>query len=211
LLTEATDLGRFRRHDGLFDARNAYREFRTLDRIFVNCSRIQRYPKDHETGVSAAFEFFDLLPSILDSKPPRPREVWDALLNPVRAESILADAFSSAPAPIREYLVERTRAVLECLRSETLDAVVPGRRTARGVLVGDKRRQPVPDDIYVAQLYHALRNTHHGYELDSRRQRSLLDSNSGHLSACFPELVVLYVLALAADPVPALRGDWLTV
>jgi hypothetical protein len=40
-------------------------------------------------------------------------------------------------------------------------------------------------------------------------QRDVLDSNSGHMSVAFPELVVLYVLALAADPTSALSGDWI--
>jgi hypothetical protein len=207
LLTEATDLGRFRLDDGLLDARNTYRELRTLDRIFVNCVRIQVHPRDHATRVGAAFEFFDLLPGILDHRV-RAWEVWEALLNPDRAEKILTAAFASAPKPIAEHLVSRAAAVLECLRGETLEAVVPGRRVERGVLVGDKTGPPIPDDVYVAKLYHALRNTHHGYQLLAAEQRDLLDSTSGHISACFPELVVLYVLALAADPVLALSGDW---
>jgi hypothetical protein len=208
LLTEATDLGRYRLADGLFDARNAYREFRTLDRIFLNCARIQARPGDHPTRISAAFEFFDLLPNILD-RHVTPREVWRTLLDPGRAREILTASFAAAPKPIADHLVTRTEAVLECLRRETLEAVVPGRRVNDGVLVGDKTDPPLSDDAYVARLYHALRNTHHGYQLLAPEQRDILDSTSGHISVAFPELVVLYVLALTADPVPALSGDWI--
>jgi hypothetical protein len=208
LLTEVTDLGRYRLDDGLLDARNAYRELRTLDRIFLNCIRIQTRPREHPTRVAAAFEFFDLLPNILD-RPVTPREVWRALLNPDRARSILNASFAAAPEPIAKHLATRTDAALDCLRAETLDAVVPGRNVDDGVLVGDKNEAAVSDDEYVARLYHALRNTHHGYQLLAREQRDILDSSSGHISVAFPELVVLYVLALTADPVRALSGDWL--
>jgi hypothetical protein len=87
-------------------------------------------------------------------------------------------------------------------------AVVPERASARGVLVGNGA-PPVQPDIYVAKLLHQLRNTHHGYELTYRNQRDLLDSHTGHISVAFPELVVLYVLALVADPSAALGGHWL--
>jgi hypothetical protein len=92
---------------------------------------------------------------------------------------------------------------------ETLEAVLPGRRVDDGVLVGNKSNSPVSEDEYVARLYHALCNTHHGYQLMRIEQRDVLDSNSGHMSVAFPELVVLYVLALAADPTSALSGDWI--
>ena len=207
LLTEATDLGRYRLGDGLLDARNMYRELRTLDRVFVNCARIQAHPTDHPTRVSAGFEFFDLLPSIIDRRF-TPREVWGALLDPEHAEAILTAAFSGAPKAIADVLVERSTAVLDRLRNETLEAVVPDRRVDGGVLVGDKANSPVPDDTYVARVYHALRNTHHGYQLFAPEQRDMLDSTSGHISVAFPELAVLYVLALAADPVGALSGGW---
>ncbi len=65
LFTEVTDLGRYRDDDGLLDARNAYRELRTLDRIIGNCVRIQANTEDHVGRVAAAFEFFDLFPNLL--------------------------------------------------------------------------------------------------------------------------------------------------
>ena len=39
LLTEVTGLGRYRTREGAFDARNAYREIRTLDRVSARRSR----------------------------------------------------------------------------------------------------------------------------------------------------------------------------
>ncbi len=75
--------------------------------------------------------------------------------------------------------------------------------------MGNKSAPPVAGDEYVARLYHALRNTHHGYQLERQQQLDILDSSGGHISAAFPELVVLYVLAMTADPVAALSGSWL--
>ncbi len=53
-----------------------------------------------------------------------------------------------------------------------------------------------------------LRNTHHGYELEAPKKRELLAVHTGHISQAFPELVVLYILALLSEPDKALRGDW---
>ncbi len=66
LFTEVTDLGRYRRADGTLDAGNAYREPPSLDRILSNCVRIQSRPDDDHAQAAVAFEFFDLLPNILD-------------------------------------------------------------------------------------------------------------------------------------------------
>jgi hypothetical protein len=207
LLTEATDLGRYRDADGVLDARNAYRELRTLDRIFLNCGRIQSRPDDHVGRVSAAFEFFDLLPSILPERI-GPTQIYGTLLHPDRVEAILGKAFSHAPSHVKAHLTERTAQVVAHIRQETLETVVPGRRTDSGVLVGSKQTPPVPPDEYVAKLFHQLRNTHHGYELDAPSQRDLLDSHTGHIAYGFPELVVLLTVALIADPETGLAGGW---
>jgi hypothetical protein len=207
LLTEVTDLGRYRTDAGLFDARNAYREIRTLDRVFINCAWIQAHPEDHIGRTALGFEFFDLLPTLLDRKV-KAKRVFETLLNPAKAQSILEAAFTGAPDSIRDHLVTRAHAVTAQLRDETLDTVIPGREAGGGVLVGDKAADPVATDEYVAKLYHQLRNTHHGYELDAQAKRDLLDSHTGHIAVGFPELSVLYTLALAADPQRALSGEW---
>lgn len=207
LLTEATDLGRYRAEDWLFDARNAYRELRTLDRIIANCIRIQANAEDHVGRIAAAFEFFDLLPNLLVGDV-APRKIWASLADPSRALKIFDAAFARTPDAIRSVLRDRAALVADTLRAETMAAVVPERASARGVLVGNGA-PPVQPDIYVAKLLHQLRNTHHGYELTYQNQRDLLDSHTGHISVAFPELVVLYVLALVADPSAALGGDWL--
>jgi len=207
LLTEVTDLGRYRDADGRLDARNAYREIRTLDRMFLNCARIQSRPDDHVGRVSAAFEFFDLVPSILPVEVGA-GQVYETLMHPTRVEAILREAFAQAPAQVCAHLRERTAQVVAHIREETLETVVPGRRVDTGVLVGDKQRSAMPPDDYVAKLFHQLRNTHHGYELDRHWKRDLLDSHSGHIAYGFPELVVLLTVALVADSESALSGSW---
>ena len=207
LMTEATDLGRYRREDGLLDARNAYRELRTLDRIISNCVRIQANAEDHVGRVAAAFEFFDLLPNLLPQIA-APKHVWGSLANPRSARKTFEAAFASAPDAIQAVLLDRAATVTDTLRDETIDTVVPGRTRVGGVVVGANSR-PIHADDYVPKLLHQLRNTHHGYELESQGQRDTLDSHTGHISVAFPELVVLYVLAMLADPVAALNGDWI--
>jgi hypothetical protein len=39
-------------------------------------------------------------------------------------------------------------------------------------------------------------------------KRELLNLHTGHISQAFPELVVLYVPAILADPQVALAGSW---
>jgi hypothetical protein len=207
LLTEATDLGRYRAADGLLDARNAYRELRTLDRIIGNCVRIQANAEDHIGRVAAAFEFFDLLPNLLPHEVD-PKRIWTALADPGAAAKTLRAAFADVPAPIRSVLIERADKVTAKLRDETIQTVVPGRMTKGAVQIGHKRK-PMQPNPYVAKLLHQLRNTHHGYELKEEAQRDLLDTHTGHISVAFPELVVLYVLAMVADPASALDGLWI--
>jgi hypothetical protein len=207
LFTEATDLGRYRAADGVLDARNAYRELRTLDRILANCVRIQADVRDHVGRVGAAFEFFDLLPNLLPQEVD-PKRVWTALAEPRAAAKTLRAAFENVPAPIKSVLVERAEKVTATLRDETIQTVVPGRVSKGAVHVGVKRK-PMQPNPYVAKVMHQLRNTHHGYELKEQGQRDLLDTHTGHISVAFPELVVLYVLAMAAAPAAALDGLWI--
>lgn len=207
LLTEATDLGRYRTDDGLLDARNAYRELRTLDRIIGNCVRIQADVQDHVGRVSAAFEFFDLLPNVLPQEV-EARRIWAALGDPSAAAKTLWAAFAGVPEPIKSVLSDRAEAVTQKLGEETIQTVVPGRVIKGAVHVGHKRK-PMQPNPYVAKILHQLRNTHHGYELKEQRQRDLLDTHTGHISVAFPELVVLYVLAMLADPAWALDGGWI--
>ena len=207
LLTEVTDLGRYRTETGLLDGRHAYPEIRTLDRIFINSAWIQAHPEDHVGRETLAFEFFDLLPRLIDQQVGA-RKVFETLINGAKAQSILEAAFAGAPPPIRDHLVARAQAVTDQLRDETLATVIPGRETDEGVLVGDKATDPIPSDEYVAKLYHQLRNTHHGYELDAQWKRDLLDSHTGHIAVGFPELAVLYTLAIAAEPDWALSAGW---
>jgi hypothetical protein len=207
LFTEATDLGRYRFSDGSLDARNAYRELRTLDRIISNCVRIQMDVDNHPGRVAVAFEFFDLLPNLLP-RTFKSAHVWSALASPSAALKILNGAFREAPTAIRDVLLDRTNAVTSLLRQETVGTVVPGRRQAGGVRVGN-RGKLMQTDAYVAKVLQQLRNTHHGYELAEQAQRDLLDTHTGHVSAAFPELVVLYTLGLAADAARAMNAGWL--
>lgn len=207
LFTEATDLGRYRLPDGHFDAGNAYRELRSLDRIISNCARIQIHPDEHALRVAVAFEFFDLLPNILDKKV-RAAHVWGTLVNPSKAGKLLHQAFAAAPTGIRDILVARTDAVLAKLREETLEHVMPGRLQRGRVTIGAAGDGTLQADDFIANVFHQLRNTHHGYELDHGSKRDLLDAHTGHISLAFPELVVLYVLAILAQPREVLAGAW---
>jgi hypothetical protein len=207
LFTEATDLGRFRRDDGLFDAGNAYRELRSLDRIISNCVRIQTHPSDHVIRVGLAFEFFDLLPNILDRQV-SVDHIWERLANPKTASKILNAAFASTPVEIRRMLRKRTDEVLLVLRRETLEHIMPGRRAKGKVTLGTGGRPPLQEDVFIAKLLHQLRNTHHGYELEEPSQRDLINIHTGHISQAFPELVVLYVIAILAQSDEALAGNW---
>jgi hypothetical protein len=207
LLTEATDLGRFRRDDGQFDAGNAYRELRSLDRIISNCVRIQTHPSDHVIRVGLAFEFFDLLPNVLDREV-SVDQLWETLANPKTASKILTAAFASAPSDIRRMLRRRTAEVVSVLRRETLEHIMPGRRAKGKVTLGTGARPPLQEDVFIAKLLHQLRNTHHGYELGEPSQREVINIHTGHISQAFPELVVLYVIAVLAQPDVALKGGW---
>jgi hypothetical protein len=209
ILTEMTDLGRYSDASGVFHARTAYRALRTLDRMFMTCTRIQTRPDDHVGRVGSAFQYLDLIPAILGERVGA-RDVYETLLNPSRVRGILIEAFRDTPPTIGEHLRARAEAICSHLRDETLDTVVPGRRVADGVLVGDERDTAVPPDVYVARLFHQLRNTHHGYALDRQWKRDLLDSHTGHIAYGFPELVVLLTIAMVADAEAALSGTWFT-
>jgi hypothetical protein len=207
LFTEVTDLGRYRRADGLLDAGNAYRELRSLDRIISNCVRVQVRPDEHAIRVGLAFEFFDLLPNILD-RHVGPAHIWQTLANPSTAKKILRAAFSQAPTDIGQMLIQRTDTVLSMLRDETLEHVMPGRHSGGKVTIGAAQDTALNENVFIAKLFHQLRNTHHGYELDHQGKRDLLDAHTGHISQAFPELVVLYVIAILARPDEALAGNW---
>jgi hypothetical protein len=207
LYTAATDLSRFRRADGVLDAGNAYRELRSLDRIVGNCVRIQARPDEHAIRVANAFEFFDLLPNILDKRV-SPAHLWGTLANPARTAKILNGAFAKTPLDIAKVLHDRTHEVLTRFRAETLEHVMPGRLNGGKVGVGADRSSTLQADTFIGKLFHQLRNTHHGYELDSVGKRDLLNVHTGHISQAFPELVVLLVLAIVAEPDVALAGGW---
>lgn len=206
LLTEATDLGRYRLPDGLFNARGAYREARTLDRVFHTCTRIQLHPRDHVVRVAAAFELFDLLPELVPATPGA-RDAWRALLDEQRSRTILVQAFQAAPEPLRSAFNEKIDTVWGLLRTETLETVVPGRLADGGVLVGTEQAEMSVAD-YMGRLFQALRDTHHGYELSAQWKRDVLDTHTGHISVALPELALLYVFALLSDAPSALNGDW---
>ena len=112
------------------------------------------------------------------------------------------------PRAIGGVLHARADTLLAKLRDETLDNVMPTRRSRGKMLVGPNRATQLQEDVFVAKILHQLRNTHHGYELEEHGQRDLLDAHTGHVSSAFPELVVLYVVALLAQPARALSGAW---
>lgn len=205
LLTEVTDLGRYRLPDGLFDARGAYREARTLDRVFHTCTRIALHPREHVIRVAAAFELFDLIPQLATTAPGA-RTAWASLLNPERSREILGGAFDAAPDALRAALDGKTEAVWALLLGETQATVVPGRLAGDFVDVGAGGQMPLNE--YTGRLFQSLRDTHHGYELSSQWKRDVLDTHTGHVSVALPELAVLYVMALLADPFAALSGRW---
>jgi hypothetical protein len=186
LLTEITDLGRYRDAQGVFDARAAYRESRTLDRLLVTATRIQLHPYEHVLRVGAAFEIFDLLPELMD-RTLSPRDTWSALLDPTRALATIEDAFAEAQSEVRASVVPGR------------DAGVDGIRVAGAVM---------PMAEYLGRLFQALRDTHHGYELTRQWKRDVLDTHTGHIPVSFPELALLYVFAFITDPQEALSGNW---
>ena len=128
---------------------------------------------------------------------PRPidaKRIWASLGDPKLAAKTLNSAFADVPEPMRSVLTQRADKVTSKLREEIIETVVPGRFVKGAVEVGHQRK-PVQPNPYVAKVLHHLRNTHHGYELQEQAQRDILDTHSGHISAAFPELVVLYLVA----------------
>lgn len=207
LYTVMTDLGRFADADGLFDGRRAYRAFRTLDRLFVNCARIQVHADDHVGRVSSSFEILDLLDNLVDRQLGA-REIYATLFDPERAAAIFRGAFADAPNPVRQYLEQRTEAILRKLREETLDHVLSERLEENSVRIGAADPQPMEVGEYLGRLFQAMRDTHHGYHLDASWKRDVLDTSTGHISVAFPELIVMLVFALVGAPEAAINGSW---
>jgi hypothetical protein len=147
LFTEITDLGRYRDSEGVLDARNAFRELRTLDRIIGNCVRIQANADDHVGRLAAAFEFFDLFPNLLPQEMEAKR-VWSALADPKAAASTLRSAFTRVPEPIKSVLIERVDRVTSKLRdwssstSSPSSPTPPARSTVSGFSLGSRPPKP---------------------------------------------------------------------
>lgn len=66
----------------------------------------------------------------------------------------------------------------------------------------------VPEDVFMANLMRAVRNTHHGFEGLRDRQFSLLMAHSGVVSEQIASLLPLFAFAVLDDPVSALNGTW---
>lgn len=207
LYTEMTDLGRFAGADGVFDARQAYRAVRTLDRLFINCARIQVHADDHVGRVSSSFEIFDLLDGLIDRRLGA-REIYATLLSSARLTEIFRAAFADAPDAVRRHFEDRTRTVIAKLQEETLAHVLEPRLEQEGVRVGSAAPQVMEVNEYMGRLFQAMRDTHHGYQLDASWKRDVLDTNTGHISVAFPELVVLLAFAFVAAPEQAIAGVW---
>jgi hypothetical protein len=54
-------------------------------------------------------------------------------------------------------------------RSETLEHVMPGRVDGSKVRIGAEQGSMLQSDAFIGKLFHQLRNSHHGYELEDRQ------------------------------------------
>jgi hypothetical protein len=147
------------------------------------------------------------LPNIID-RDISVDHLWETLVNPKKAKKILNVAFASVPGEISKMFRRRIGEVLSVFREEALHHIMPDRRSKGKVLLGSDMSSRLQEDVFIAKLMHQLRNTHHGYELKQPSQRDILDVHTGHISQAFPELAVLYAVAILAEPCAALAGDW---
>lgn len=161
------------------DFRDVFEHALTVDRVRRSSLAANTFPYPSATkgNVFAIADLYETLcrvhrplrPAGLPALPANQAQNWfKQLFHPTWAPALIDHCFATMPPGIRAQLVQARDAAYAQLTNSVLNGVfMPGARQAGGgVSVAGRGGAPPAveaDDVFVANVMRALRNTHHGY------------------------------------------------
>lgn len=217
LFSHATDPTRFTHDDtAYYDAPAQTAWMITLERMIGDAVSLLAEPQGTDLDrVQMAFDLLDKAESLLGYGRKKTGKGFEALLRRSQSLPRIRQAYRSLPDDLAGRLGDELERLFDGLYTQVRANTLSYRLTQRGARIasgaGDALNT-VSDDVLVATLCRAVRNSSHGV-LDTLRDhddRFLLAANTGGIPAELPALAPLVALGLIADTAGLVDGSWRT-
>lgn len=204
---------------GTVDFRDAFESVLTIDRIRRSTltSNTFPYPSATKGNVFAIADMYETLGNF--RQPQRPQNLpalpaqdfanryFKHLFHPTYVQALTDHCWQTMPLGPRNVLAAARDAAYAALRASVRGSVfMPGAAQANGVFIRGINNVPAtvePDDVFVANVIRALRNTHHGYLSSEDRFENVsryLAIIDGDVSDDISFLPAVWWMACLGDP-----------
>ena len=201
VLAEATNLTNYVEND-LFSAPMMVEKLINLEQVFRHSQSLATIVTDEHARrliLMTALEAFGGISNLLN---------WDRITKEPQVRKMLARIELEIPEEIQAVLLPRARRAVRALREVQDGFFVENRRVGDNILVRNNRGEvrPVPAHDAASLWLRVLRNSHHGFDKPTTRDRDLLVIHDGSFPRDLPDLTWLFVLYILCFPEVLHRG-----
>lgn len=187
---------------GEYDAAQATEKLLTLEQIFRDCQSVLTHPRDLHARTVLAFTLLKRLEGVI------PGHTWKRVVGRSSLESIVEQLKRDVPAELHCVLMPKVDQALAAVCDIENGFFASGDGTDKillpnkeDVLIQVERRAAVTEWLQL------IRNSLHGFNKPTPRDRALLAAHDGEIPPTFADIVWIHILDIVTHPEKLGRFD----
>lgn len=181
--------------DGLYDPAEATERLLSVEQLFRDCQSILTLTRDDHARTTLSFTLLKRLEGLI------PAYKWKAVVGRGALERLVEKLRTDVPEDLHDVFLRRAERAVRAVKTlEDGFFAAPDQDDA--VLLPDKNGSLVPTDRQnaVTEWLQLVRNSLHGFDRPSFRDRALLAAHDGTIPGDFPDVAWIHILDIVAHP-----------
>lgn len=178
-----------------YDAAQATEKLLTLEQIFRDCQSVLTQPRDLHARTVLAFTLLKRLEGVIAG------HTWKKVAGRSSLESIMKELKRDVPADLHDVLMPKAEQAMAAVRD-----------LENGFFTSEDGTETIPlpnkDDVLVqvrrsvavTEWLQLIRNSLHGFNRPTPRDRALLAAHDGEIPSAFADIVWIHILDIVTHP-----------
>lgn len=182
--------------DDAFNPAEATERLLSVEQLFRDCQSILTLTRDDHARTTLAFTLLKRLEGLV------PDYRWKTVVGRSSLESIVEKLRTAVPAELHDVFLWRAERAVRAVAALEHGFFAAGEDPESAILLPDKNGIRVATDRRnaVTEWLQLVRNSLHGFDKPSKRDRALLAAHDGEIPGDFADVAWLHLLDIVANP-----------
>ncbi|SKC06935.1 hypothetical protein SAMN05660473_03926 [Arthrobacter sp. 49Tsu3.1M3] len=180
----------------VFNPAEATERLLSVEQMFRDCQSILTLTRDDHARTTLTFTFLKRLEGLI------PNYRWKTVVGLNSLEAIVERLRSTLPAELHDVFLKRAERAVRAVKSLEDGFFTAGDDGGSPILLPDKNGSPISTERRNAatEWLQLVRNSLHGFDQPSERDRALLAAHDGDIPGDFADVAWLHILDIVAHP-----------